>query len=32
VDHGEERLDDKGHEKLTGLLRAGDPHGDIATM
>ena len=26
-----ERLDDKGHEKLTGLLRAGDPHGDVAT-
>lgn len=27
-----ERLDDKGREKLTGLLRAGDPHGDVATM
>ena len=27
-----ERLDEKGHEKLTGLLRAGDPHGDVATM
>ena len=26
-----ERLDDKGHEKLTGLLRAGDPYGDVAT-
>ena len=26
-----ERLDDKGHEKLTGLLRAGDPTGDVAT-
>jgi len=26
-----ERLDEKGHEKLTGLLRAGDPHGDVAT-
>jgi len=27
-----ERLDEKGHEKLTGLLRAGDPRGDVATM
>ena len=27
-----ERLDDAGREKLTGLLRAGDPHGDVATM
>jgi transposase len=27
-----ERLDDKGREKITGLLRAGDPHGDVATM
>jgi transposase len=27
-----ERLDDKGREKLTGLLRAGDPHGDVATL
>ena len=27
-----ERLDEKGHEKLTGLLRAGDPHGDVATL
>ena len=27
-----ERLDDKGREKLAGLLRAGDPHGDVATM
>ena len=27
-----ERLDDKGTEKLTGLLRAGDPRGDVATM
>ncbi len=26
-----ERLDELGHEKLTGLLRAGDPHGDVAT-
>ncbi len=26
-----ERLDDKGRDKLTGLLRAGDPYGDIAT-
>ncbi|MGH9066072.1 MAG: ISL3 family transposase [Acidimicrobiales bacterium] len=26
-----ERLDEKGHQKLTGLLRAGDPHGDVAT-
>ncbi len=26
-----ERLDDKGTEKLTGLLRAGDPTGDVAT-
>jgi len=27
-----ERLDDTGHERLTGLLRAGDPHGDVATL
>ena len=27
-----ERLGDKGHEKLTGLLRAGDPTGDVATL
>lgn len=27
-----ERLDDKGHEKLMGLLRAGDPRGDVATL
>jgi transposase len=27
----DERLDDKGREKLLGLLRAGDPHGDVAT-
>jgi transposase len=26
-----ERLDDKGSEKLRGLLRAGDPNGDVAT-
>ena len=26
-----ERLDDKGSEKLKGLLRAGDPDGDVAT-
>jgi transposase len=26
-----ERLDAKGHEKLAGLLRAGDPHRDVAT-
>ena len=26
-----ERLDDKGSEKLKGLLRAGDPNGDVAT-
>jgi transposase len=26
-----ERLDEKGHEKLMGLLRAGDPRGDVAT-
>ncbi len=26
-----ERLDDKGQEKLLGLLRAGDPNGDVAT-
>lgn len=24
-----ERLDDKGNEKLTGLLQAGDPHGEV---
>ena len=28
----EERLDDKGREKLIGLLRAGDPNGDVATV
>ena len=28
----EERLDEGGREKLMGLLRAGDPHGDVATM
>jgi transposase len=28
----EERLDDKGREKLMGLLKAGDPNGDVATM
>lgn len=27
-----ERLDDKGRQKLQGLLRAGDPRGDVATM
>lgn len=27
-----ERLDDQGKEKLAGLLRAGDPRGDVATM
>ena len=27
-----ERLDDAGREKLAGLLRAGDPHGDVATL
>lgn len=27
-----ECLDEKGREKLTGLLRAGDPHGDVATL
>ena len=27
-----ERLDEQGHEKLVGLLRAGDPHGDVATV
>ena len=27
-----ERLDDKDSEKLLGLLRAGDPHGDVATL
>jgi transposase len=27
-----ERLDEKGHDKLVGLLRAGDPHGDVATL
>jgi transposase len=26
-----ERLDEKGQAKLIGLLRAGDPHGDVAT-
>jgi hypothetical protein len=28
----EERLSKGGREKLLGLLRAGDPHGDVATM
>jgi len=28
----EERLDEGGRTKLMGLLRAGDPHGDVATM
>jgi len=28
----EERLDEGGRAKLVGLLRAGDPHGDVATM
>jgi transposase len=27
-----ERLDEKGREKLVGLLRAGDPNGDVATV
>jgi len=27
-----ERLDEDGREKLRGLLRAGDPHGDVATL
>jgi hypothetical protein len=27
----EERLDEKGKEELLGLLRAGDPNGDVAT-
>jgi transposase len=27
-----ERLDEKSHDKLIGLLRAGDPHGDVATL
>ena len=27
-----ERLHDKGHERLTGLLRAGDLQGDVATL
>ncbi|MGH9081630.1 MAG: ISL3 family transposase, partial [Acidimicrobiales bacterium] len=27
-----ERLDDKGAEKLRGLLRAGDPTGDVSTL
>jgi transposase len=27
-----ERLDDKDHERLTDLLRAGDPQGDVATL
>jgi hypothetical protein len=25
-------LSEAGKEKLMGLLRAGDPHGDVATM
>ena len=28
----EERLDDKGRDKLMGLLKAGDPKGDVATV
>jgi transposase len=28
----EERLDIKGRDKLMGLLRAGDPNGDVATV
>jgi transposase len=28
----EERLSQDGKQKLMGLLRAGDPHGDVATM
>jgi transposase len=28
----EERLSEAGKEKLMGLLRAGDPHGDVASM
>jgi hypothetical protein len=28
---GKERLDEKGTEKLMGLLRAGDPTGEVAT-
>jgi transposase len=28
----EERLDEGGRARLMGLLRAGDPHGDVATM
>jgi transposase len=28
---GRRRLDEKGSEKLKGLLRAGDPNGDVAT-
>jgi len=28
----EERLTDQGREKLVGLLRAGDPHGDVAAV
>jgi transposase len=27
-----ERLGETGHEKLVGLLRAGDPNGDVATV
>jgi transposase len=27
----DERLDDNGREKLLGLLRAGDPHGEVMT-
>lgn len=26
---GHERLDDKGNDKLSGLLEAGDPHGEV---
>jgi hypothetical protein len=28
----DERLDDHGREKLLGLLRAGNPKGDVTTM
>jgi len=27
----QERLDERSHGKLTGLLKAGDPHGEVAT-
>lgn len=32
VTRARERLEEKGHEKLEGLLRAGDPNGDVATV